>query len=264
MPKNARTTYSMIAFGGAFLLMASLLVAGPAAAQGSSIPAGATCERFDLSPTPAVTSPSDRDLVVLVLEDGTEVSFTDVSTGQRLASPTASPIVIMFKCHLPAAPGSDTGTPSEGGDDDTSSEPSPTPDAGTPDTPDTDTPDTDTPDSETPDTEAPDTPDAGTPDTEAPDTPDAGAPGPETPGEGTETPEAETPDDEGSTPDVTVLPVPEESPTVEVLPSVVEAEELALTGAESSWLAVVGLTLLASGGVLLGGSVAAARRRPTD
>lgn len=234
---------------GLFTMLAGLLaLAAPVTAQEAPTE-GLRCRQFDTPPTASVIIPGDHPLVVLLLEDGSQVSFTDVRDGEGLSTPTDSLIVSIFKCDV-----------ADGAVDSDATTITPTPEV-------VETPEEATPEVvETPVEEAtPEVVEESTPEVIEEPTPEVVEESSEepTPEVVEETPEAApTPaPEESTTPEVTILPAEPTGPAPEVLPSVIEREnELALTGASSGWIAAMGVVLLAAGGAMVVGSNAVARR----
>ena len=87
LQRATRVGLLTIAFG--IVLALAGTVASTAGAQ-SSAPEGAECQSYDVTPpATSVWIPGNWDLVILVV-DGSEYSYTNVTAGTRLDSPTES------------------------------------------------------------------------------------------------------------------------------------------------------------------------------
>ncbi len=211
---------STLALGLVAVMAGTLLLVSTAAAQ--QAPDGADCQVIDVDPASEVTVPGDWDLVIIVLDDGTQLDFFDVADGTQLVAPDGTLIVRMLKCTLPEA----TPPPAP------TIEPTLTPTAEP------------TPTVEPTPTSMPTVAPTSTP-TPAP----TSTPQPTATATAQPTPQVLAP-----TP-----PAPESGATPEAEVQGAQQEQLAQTGAESGWLAVLGVTLLAAGGLLVGTGIT--RRR---
>lgn len=89
----------VLALGLAAMLAGTLALVSQASAQ--EVPAGAECQVIEVEPSSEVVVPGDWDLVILVLEDGSQLDFSDVADGTSLSAPDGGLIVRMLKCTLP-------------------------------------------------------------------------------------------------------------------------------------------------------------------
>ncbi len=202
---KARAGLLSVALAMVVALMGTFMA--PAGAQ--SLPEGSQCESWTVDNVSEVYIPSNWDIVIITLADGTEHYYYDVVDNQRIETPTGSPIVGVAKCSVP----------------DVEPTPEPTPEPTTEPTPEP-----------TPEVTPEVTPEP-TPEVTPEVTPEP-------------TPEATT--------EPTVEPTPE--PEVEVLPSTQERGALAQTGAESMPLAIIAITAIAAGFMLVGSATLARRK----